>query len=83
MANWTCQLRNGTRVAGVGLILALALVGCGSAAGSGISGGAVGPAGHMAPVDGSAEQTALEIYRGEHVAPIAGSPEAAAAELGR
>jgi hypothetical protein len=83
MANWTCQLGDGTRVAGVGLILALALAGCGSAVGSGgISGGAL-PAGQVAPVDGSAEQTALELSRGGHVAPIAGSPEEAAAELGR
>ncbi|HAF08465.1 MAG TPA: hypothetical protein DCK98_00060 [Chloroflexi bacterium] len=77
------------RIRGVaaGLIISLAVVGCGSASAPPRSAPAV-PARAVAPVEGSPEQTAIELGRATldsayRVAPIEGSPEAAAIELGR
>lgn len=68
------------------LIISLAVVGCGSAAAAPRSAPAV-PAGAVAPLDGSPEQTSVGLGRAtlapHRVAPIEGSPEATAIELRR
>jgi hypothetical protein len=70
------------------LIISLAVVGCGSTAAAPRSAVAV-PTLAAAPVEGSPEQTAVELGRATlesasyRVAPIEGSPEATAIELGR
>jgi len=77
------------RITGIAtaLIVSLAVVGCGSASAAPRSAPAV-PAGAVAPIDGSPEQTAIELGRARlenafRVAPIEGSPEQTAIEISR
>jgi hypothetical protein len=63
--------------------ITLAIAACGSAGSQGTIGSAIG-AGTVAPLEGSPEQTAIDMRAAEwRAAPIEGSPEQAAIELGR
>jgi hypothetical protein len=65
-----------------GLVFSLALVGCGSSSAALNSAAAV-PALPVAPIEGSPEQTAVELRQVmfDGVAPVEGSPEATAFEI--